>query len=317
VLEQIEIEQFLRTFFATTTGAVFVCSLPNEKGKGGEQSVVTRDTATIMRFLSRWDVAGRGTYYCTGTLKSAEDRIPRRRMYESPRRTENIAELVGLHADIDYKNVTNDPDDILRQLKQLPCAPTIIVRSGHGWQCFWLFREAIGTDLGADIIARIVAARAKLAELLAGDAVQDLPRLMRLPGSRNTKGGDSIMVTVKELNACRRYDLQELEAWIAEQRPLFERAGAAGNPVNGGSVRLPPEQWLEIVTGGANDGNRNVQTARLTGHLLRNSSLDPRVIHALIQCWNIAAVKPPLDTKEITTIVNSIAGRELRRMEND
>jgi hypothetical protein len=299
--------QFLRAYFAITSGQVFICSLSNEKGRGNEQHVITRDPAKVKKFLAQWDVAGRGTYYCTGTLKPGQER----------RITENIFELVGLHADIDFKGVADDPADILRQLMQLPCPPTIIVNSGHGQHCFWLFREPIGTDLGANVTARVVNARTKLAELLAGDAVHDLPRIMRLPGSRNTKNGDSIPVTVEHINRNRRYDLEELETWIAEQRPLFERTGAAPNvTINSNKTVLAPEHWLEIVLGGASDGKRNIQAARLAGHLLRNSWLDPRVVHALVQCWNIAAVNPPMTREEVTSIVSSIAGRERRRLEN-
>jgi hypothetical protein len=74
------------------------------------------------------------------------------------------------------------------------------------------------------------------------------------------------------------------------------------------------EHWLGLITGGADNGNRNTQTTRLAGYLLRNSWLDPRVVHGLVQCWNVATCKPPLDPDEVTKIVNSIAGRELRRL---
>lgn len=299
--------QFLRTYFANTTGRVFICSLPNEKGRGTEQHVITRNPAQVMTFVKQWDFAGRGTYYCTGTLKPADDR----------RRTENIAELVGLHTDTDFKNITSDPlDEPQHAVRQLPCPPTIVVNSGHGLHCYWLFREAIDTGIEG-LAARVTNARKQLAGLFAGDAVHDLPRIMRLPGSHNTKGGDSIPVTVEVLDNDRRYDLEELEDWIAEQRPLFERTGAVTTvAANSDKTALPPEQWLEIVLGGASNGNRNVQTTRLAGHLLRNSWLDPRVVHALVQCWNIATVKPPMTREEVTSIVNSIAGRELRRIEN-
>jgi hypothetical protein len=133
--------RFLRTYFANTTGAVFICSLANEKGRGNEHHIITRDPAALRRFLSMWDVNGRSTYYCTGTLKADPECVVRPK--GSPRCTENVAELVGVHVDVDFKNVTNEPGDILRQLMSLPVTPTIVVSSGHGWQGFWLFREPI------------------------------------------------------------------------------------------------------------------------------------------------------------------------------
>jgi Primase C terminal 1 (PriCT-1) len=309
-------DQFLRVMFAGTIGPVFVCSLPNVKGdRPGERWLATRDPALLQQFLAQWNIVGRATYFCSATLKPRKDWIIRT-PGQSPRCEENIGEIVGLHCDIDFKNITIAPDEILRVLKNLRCPPTIIVNSGHGLHGYWLFKEPIGTDLGADITSRIITARMRLAAALAGDAVQDLPRLMRLPGSHNTKGGASIEVTVEELVSHRRYELEELETWLAEQRPLLDRIG--GNlKTNGNGVAMPAEHWLELVTGGAPDGNRNIQTARLAGHLLRNSRLDPRVVLGLIQCWNVAACKPPLDSEEVTGIVNRIAGRELRRMRNE
>jgi putative DNA primase/helicase len=298
-------DQFLRIMFAGTAGPVFVCSLPNVKGdRPGERWLATRNTAAVKKFLAQWNVAGRATYFCSATLKPQTDWIAREPGC-SPRCEENIGEIVGLHCDIDFKNVTITPAEVLRLLKSLRCPPTIIVNSGHGLHGYWLFQAPIETGLGREITNRIITARMKLAAILAGDAVQDLPRLMRLPGSHNTKDGASIEVTVEEPAGERRYDLEQMEAWLAAQRPLLDRIGGNLKP-NGSGARMPPEHWLELVTGGAPDGNRNVQTARLAGHLLRRY-VDPRIALGLIQCWNIAACKPPLDTKEIVGIVDRIA----------
>lgn len=308
-------DQFLRVMFAGTTGPLFICSLPNIKGeRPGERSVITRDATKIREFVSKWDIAGRATYFCTATLKLKPNRIVRG-AGGSERCEENIGEIVGLHSDIDFKNVAIPPADILRLLKNLRCQPTIIVNSGHGLHGYWLFREPIGTDLGADITNRIITARIKLAAVLAGDPVQDICRLMRLPGSHNSKGGDCIAVTVEHLDSDRRYDLEQLETRLAGQRPVFDRIGGKLAP-SGNGAAMPPEHWLELVTGGAPNGNRNIQTTRLAGHLLRHSRLDPRVVLGLIQCWNIATGKPPLDSKEVTGIVDRIARRELRRLQD-
>jgi hypothetical protein len=308
-------DQFLRIMFAGTAGPVFVCSLPNVKGdRPGERWLASGDPAAAEKFLAHWNVAGRSTYFCSATLKPNKDWIARE-PGRSPRCEENIAEIVGLHCDIDFKNVTVTAAEILRILKSLLCAPSIVVNSGHGLHGYWLFKEPIETNLGAEITNRVITARMKLAAILAGDPVQDLPRLMRLPGSHNTKGGAPIEVTIDEINAERRYDLEQMEAWLGAQRPLLDRIGGNVKP-NGNGARMPPEHWLELVTGGAPDGNRNTQTARLAGHLLSHSRLDPRVVLGLIQCWNIATCKPPLAAKEIVGIVDRIARRELRRMQN-
>jgi hypothetical protein len=313
---KISTNQFLRIMFAGTTGPVFICSLPNVKGdRPGERWLATRDAAQAEKFTAQWDVAGRSTYFCSATLKPNKDWIARE-PGRSPRCEENIGEIVGLHCDIDFKNVTIAPAEVLHILKSLRCSPTIIVNSGHGLHGYWLFRAPIETGLGREITDRIITARMRLAAVLAGDAVQDLPRLMRLPGSHNSKGETSIEVMVEEFASERRYDLEQMETWLAKQQQLLDRIGGNVKP-NGCGTRMPPEHWLELVTGGAPNGNRNIQTARLAGHLLSHSRLDPRVVLGLIQCWNVAACKPPLDAKEIVGIVDRIARRELRRMQNE
>ena len=174
--------------FAGTTGPLFICSLPNVKGeRPGERPIITRDATRIREFVAKWDIAGRATYFCTATLKPAENRIARRAA-SSERCEENIAEIVGLHSDIDFKNVAIPPAEILRVLKNLRCLPTIIVNSGHGLHGYWLFREPIGTELGTDITNRIIAARIKLAAILAGDAVQDIAALDAAAGIPQQQG---------------------------------------------------------------------------------------------------------------------------------
>jgi hypothetical protein len=80
-----------------------------------------------------------------------------------------------------------------------------------------------------------------------------------------------------------------------------------------GRQRLPapPAEWRDLVSG-ATEGCRNDSVARLAGHLLRRH-VDPVVAFELLVVWNAARCQPPLEADEITTIVNSIAGRELKR----
>jgi hypothetical protein len=79
---------------------------------------------------------------------------------------------------------------------------------------------------------------------------------------------------------------------------------------------LPPETWVEMITGGAQEGMRNDRIARLAGHLLSKGWLDPRVVLELMHCWNNTRCTPPLAAAEVRNIVNSIAGREIRKLEN-
>jgi hypothetical protein len=52
--------------------------------------------------------------------------------------------------------------------------------------------------------------------------------------------------------------------------------------------------------------------ARLAGYLLRRR-IDPVVALEMLISWNATRCRPPLDEAEVAGIVDSIAGRELKR----
>jgi hypothetical protein len=41
--------------------------------------------------------------------------------------------------------------------------------------------------------------------------------------------------------------------------------------------------------------------------------VDPIVVLELVQCWNATRCRPPLPEADVTRIVDSICGKELRR----
>jgi bifunctional DNA primase/polymerase-like protein/primase-like protein len=76
-----------------------------------------------------------------------------------------------------------------------------------------------------------------------------------------------------------------------------------------------PDSWRTLVRDGVCEGERNNALARLAGHLLRHY-VDPHVTLELLIAWNASRCRPPLPPGEITTIVNSIAQRELARRQS-
>jgi len=108
----------------------------------------------------------------------------------------------------------------------------------------------------------------------------------------------------------RRYtwDVSPLEvappampAWLAEL--VVEDRG-------GRRASTPTSEWLRIAAGVA-EGERNAALARLVGHLLRRD-VDAELVAGLAQLVN-ARNRPPLACAEVERVVESIAGRELRR----
>jgi hypothetical protein len=57
---------------------------------------------------------------------------------------------------------------------------------------------------------------------------------------------------------------------------------------------------------------RDCSAAKLAGYLLRRR-VDPFIALELLQSWNAARCTPPLQEKDIVRIVDSIAGKELKR----
>ena len=74
----------------------------------------------------------------------------------------------------------------------------------------------------------------------------------------------------------------------------------------------PSSEWRALVANGVAEGARDCTVTKLTGYLLRRY-VDPLVVLELVQIFNIARCVPPLPDEDIERIVNSIAGKELRR----
>ena len=204
-----------RLYGSTTTGRLWLSNLPNTPGgKPGERRLLTRDIADIRAFVACYDQPGRATYFCASPIRAGE----------TWRNKSTVGELALLHADLDRKSIVEDPDAILRVLAQLPLQPTAVVSSGHGYHVYFALTEALAAT--AETIARVEGLNRKLAAVLAGDAVYDVSRLMRLPGSTNCKDPDApVKVEVVDFDPTRRHEISDLEGWLTEARPLLQSRG--------------------------------------------------------------------------------------------
>jgi len=173
-------------------------------------------------------------------------------LYRSPKRgnAEEVSALVGLWADIDFAapvhkkaNLPSNEDEAGRILERLPHPPSAIVHSGHGLQCWWLFRKPLAI--------RSKAARCSAAALVKGwvdyirlqarraggwdvDATGDLARVLRLPGTMNRKAVPAVPVR------------------LLEPRTM-----------NGELVRYEPEDFREFVGSGEAPGSTRAEVGPL------------------------------------------------------
>lgn len=209
--------QFLVDFYSPSTeGPIFVCSLPNERGgTPGEQRLASRDPAKIAAHAAKWDRAGRAFYFAVNPLREGE----------VTRSKANVGELAGAWCDTDLKDMPEGTtiETLISAAKGLRLPPSAINNSGHGIHCFWFFKEGLEPDL--ETVDRLELVLRQLADVMAGDmAVCEVARLMRLPGTHNTKGGGSIEVKIVEARQELRYELRDLEEWLYEQPPLLRKA---------------------------------------------------------------------------------------------
>ena len=207
--------QFISSaLFGGTEQPVFFQSLANDPADLDEArhkpTVLTRDIAQVLRFIAKHDRNRRGLFVAVATQEAGS----------ATRNKDNSRETIGLHADLDFKGVVEDEPTIWARIADLRYQPTVIVRSGGGIHLYWLFREALNTQEYRDFIE---GALRRLADIVAGDvAVCDVCRLMRVPGTHNSKRGDMREVVIERLDG-PRYELDELEEWFSEQQPVLTR----------------------------------------------------------------------------------------------
>jgi hypothetical protein len=221
-------------FGASTAAPVFICSLPNADARErerGERHVATREPVHIEAFLRKWDRRDRALYFAVATVKPGS----------ITRSKATLAELNGLHVDIDAKSITIDIEEAEQKLREVMHLPSKVVASGGGLHGYWLFKEALPAT--PENIGRIETLLHLLADHLAGDrACAEASRLMRLPGSHNTKGGAWTEVLVVE-DRPFRYDLDELAEWLETASPMIRRKLKGGN----GHDAQPENPWLAVA----------------------------------------------------------------------
>jgi hypothetical protein len=109
-------------------------------------------------------------------------------------------------------------------------------------------------------------------------------------------------------------------AWSVDSANTFAAAPAwllekITEPVKGnGSNKppVPPSQWRTLMEAGVDEGQRDTAATRLCGYFLRHR-VDPLVVLEMMHLWNAARCRPPLPPGDIERIVESIAGKEIKR----
>lgn len=184
-----------------------------------------------------------------------------------------------------------------RCIGSLPVQPSIVVSSGGGWHGYWLLTEPLQLDDYHRDVAKLTL---KGMAIAAGSdpAVADLARIMRLPGTVNTKPGrDSRRCEVVDYLPTY-YNFKEFEAAFA---PLAAPKIQVTRPIAiAASAGLPT--WCNAyLENGARAGERN-KTAYAAARCMLDNGYSATDMERAITS---RATADGLDTREIETLVQS------------
>ena len=148
---------------------------------------IAPDTGTVRQaFCSSRDTAIEAVARWSGVANVYVGTCPRTRRKGSRR---VVSTVPAAWADVDFCDIdSSDRDAALRtamaRVERFDHRPTILVHSGNGLQCWWLFDPPvrITESLPAE---RLEAINRGLAKALGGDAVHDIARVLRVPGTMN------------------------------------------------------------------------------------------------------------------------------------
>ena len=228
---------FVWELFRFAEHDVFLTTLPNERGTHGNRHerrcAATRDgiEANVGRVLDKYDKDGQAIYFCASSIsgKLVAERHARMIATEgkpplSERSKETVGEIVALWVDIDLKNIKLGKTELYRRLALLRLLPTVVDDSGNGVHVWYFLNEAMPAT--PENVCELETLLGQMCFSLGGDkSCCEVARLMRLPGSHNTKNGawKPVQIQAEYSDFNRRYDFEELkEFWRDEPRVLSD-----------------------------------------------------------------------------------------------
>jgi putative DNA primase/helicase len=199
--------EFLSAFFRDTEQAVELRALRNNGG--ATQPIFTRNSDEVVAYCQHYDGLGWGLYFGLATRDSLNLGGKR----------DNLRELPCLWAEIDIHKFGMSVNEAVAILLACPLPPSLIVSSGRGLHVYWLLSPVLSVThapFGEDIEkARVERVTRSFVRIFRGDPnAVDLTRVLRLPGTHNTKEGTLLPCRVLEASWVR-YELEQVEAFAA------------------------------------------------------------------------------------------------------
>lgn len=171
----------------------------------------------------------RDVYFQVGL--AGADHGPNKRCHLDEAEGRPVVGLPGVWADIDLrdpvKKQENLPETVEEALK-ICCGhgfdPTMVVHSGHGAHAYWVFKEIWELDTEKERSAAQAFLRRFKAWIKGNaselgwhiDSVQDLTRVLRLPGTMNFKSTPPVGVKLISFDESRFYNPENIEEFLPE-----------------------------------------------------------------------------------------------------
>jgi len=161
---------------------------------------------------------------------------------------DDVAQVVAIPADLDWQHPTRRTDDPLPTEAEVrdglaklghDVQPNLVVHSGHGLQPYWVLAHPVEPDEAEALIDQLNTA---LARVGLTNGRSDLPSILRLPGTNNHKGGDSVPVTVERYLPDHRYTA----AWLRKHLPQATGSGRKGGGTKHHTGSVTHDQQLLV-----------------------------------------------------------------------
>lgn len=292
-----QIQDFLACLWPRNPGGVFF--LFTQNGNWGGKNHPFEMTGTWDEIAeSAEDLDSRGNVYFAVGVQELKESVTRT--------ADGVSAIPGFWCDIDVRGdghvkaaLPGTIEEARKFVNGLLLKPSVIVASGGGLHCYWLFNkpwalpspeersraQALSRRFGKYVIAEGEKFGWKL------DNVSDIARLLRLPGTHNQKANQRRPVWILDRHDERRYSPESFSA-LPEICPK-----PASKPSN--SV-IPATSTIA-------DGERNTTLFTLGNQLCRQG-LSDQVVEVALLATNQNQCQPPLEIPEVLGIVRRVCG---------
>jgi hypothetical protein len=209
----------------------------------------------------------------------------------------------SLFVDLDGGGHSIDQAEANSWLEVLMCEwsvpyPTVILSSGNGIHYYWkLDKEISAAEFNR--YQKALIATFNITSKIADPAIHDAPRIMRLPGFVNQRGGSLAAVLEMTDYRHRLLDfvncLENLPAPLPAPRPL---EGYTGDNVGALDRALKYHEKRE----GCGEGGRNGECYKIAACCQNDFALSEEDCYHVVATWNLKN-RPPLPESEIREVI--------------